>query len=62
MGMALAERLAKAGSLAAFSQALQGKDETKAVSLLVNVEYTPTQARATVKNLNLDPNSYRNFS
>ncbi len=62
MGMSLTERLKKAGALTAFSGALQEKDKAKAISLLINVEYTPAQASDTVKNLYLDPNSYRNFS
>lgn len=61
MGMTITDRLSRAGSLAAFANALRGKDKVKAVSLLINVEYTPTQASDTVKNLFLDPKSYRNF-
>lgn len=61
MGLPLVDRLSQAGSLAAFANALRGKDKASAVSMLINVEYTPAQASDTVKNLFLDPNSYRNF-
>ncbi|MCF6324968.1 MAG: hypothetical protein L3J89_11720 [Gammaproteobacteria bacterium] len=61
-GMSLTDRLTNAGALDAFSKALLEKNETAALTLLINVEFTHEQASDTVKSLLLDPNSYRNFS
>ncbi len=57
-GMSLNERLAAAGLLEQFSAAVQNKNETLMLDLLVKVEYTQAQARDTAKSLMLDPESY----
>jgi len=59
VGKGLNERLSLAGLMGKFARAVQSKNETEMIALMVKVDYTQDQASATAKKLMLDTNVYR---
>lgn len=58
LGMTVNERLAVAGLLAAFDNAVNGRDRTKTIEILQQVELTAEQATWTTDTIFANPRRY----